>query len=81
MDTKIKWIIERLSKDGSNTKKEVREYFKNLDLDEVKELGEELIAIAYVMKLSKFEKLNDVLNILDKNEEENNQTCSYRTNS
>jgi hypothetical protein len=76
MDTKIKWIIERLSKDGSNTKKEVREYFKNLDLDEVKELGEELIAIAYVMKLSKFEKLNDVLNILDKNEEENNQTCS-----
>lgn len=76
MDTKIKWIIERLSKDGSNTKKEVREYFKNLDLDEVKELGEELIAIAYVMKLSKFEKLNNVLNILDKNEEENNQTCS-----
>ena len=76
MDTKIKWIIERLSKDRSNTKKEVREYFKNLDLDEVKELGEELIAIAYVMKLSKFEKLNDVLNILDKNEEENNQTCS-----
>lgn len=73
MDTKIKWIIERLSKDGSNTKKEVREYFKNLDLDEVKELGEELIAIAYVMKLSKFEKLNDVLNVLrDKDEEENN---------
>lgn len=59
METKVRWIIERLGKSGGNTKKEVRDYFKNMTIEGINELINDLAQIAYIMEAKKFNTIQD----------------------
>lgn len=76
METKVRWIIEKLSQSGANTKKEIRDYFKNLTIDGINELLNDLANIAYIMDNYNFKTIQDFHNAYDKRlEEKGKEIC------